>query len=261
MAWAPYNTRELRSNTSPGRATSTGPQLEGCWAWNWSFSKAVEEEDDNELYCICTTYVVLYMAHCQCFKIRHNFKDYYLRKHFKIEMRNLAAVSFFFKSAVEENVLYMKVNWCVSDTQRITGVCADAPSRCSHWCDDSDTWLHVTVATEHICRDFVFVHQNNTPGSVEKALKQHLDHNVGRYNLQKPVEWVNKLCNYVLMCFDEFAWWLVKKIFGHMTSVCRSSLESRLVNKAWLPMPMPAWILLVLQTHNVYLLFMPLWHK
>lgn len=29
-------------------------------------------------------------------------------------------------------------------------VCADALSRCSRWCDDSDTWLHVTVATEYI---------------------------------------------------------------------------------------------------------------
>ena len=29
-------------------------------------------------------------------------------------------------------------------------VCADALSRCSLWCDDSDTWLHVTLATEHI---------------------------------------------------------------------------------------------------------------
>lgn len=122
MAWAPYNTRELRSNTSPGRATSTGPQLEGCWAWNWSFSKAVEEEDDNELYCICTTYVVLYMAHCQCFKIRHNFKDYYLRKHFEIEMRNLAAVSFFLK------VLWKKMfcTWKLTDvyqTHRGLQVC------------------------------------------------------------------------------------------------------------------------------------------
>lgn len=29
--------------------------------------------------------------------------------------------------------------------------CTDAYSRCSHWCDDSDTWLHVTIVTAHIC--------------------------------------------------------------------------------------------------------------
>lgn len=147
IPWVEQEWPELR--TRPGSSGRTPPQEEppllGCsWIEAGPGASPVLKGQINK------TKLSVQVLYLYKWKMSYIIDNLVIKKYIK----RSKVTRCLWRPATGTTHLFVKAtDVCLPSTHCNIGVCecADAHSRCSHWCDDSDTWLHVTVVTAHIC--------------------------------------------------------------------------------------------------------------